>query len=203
MKNKILIIFAHPRFERSSNNSALIRNIPDLPEITFNDLYEKYPDFNIDKEYEQKLLQENRIIIWQHPFYWYSSPALLKQWIDIVLEFGWAYGPGGTALEGKIIFNAITAGGQVKAYVREGRNRYTVNELLVPFDQTAYLCKMIYLPPFAVHGTHRLSKDEVEIYAQQYGLILNMLVNNEFEIDEIKRYQYLNDWLINMQNKTI
>jgi glutathione-regulated potassium-efflux system ancillary protein KefG len=62
---------------------------------------------------------------------------------------------------------------------------------------------MIYLPPFAVHGTHRLSKDEVEIYAQQYGLILNMLVNNEFEIDEIKRYQYLNDWLINMQNKTI
>jgi glutathione-regulated potassium-efflux system ancillary protein KefG len=95
MKNKILIIFAHPRFERSSNNSALIRNIPDLPEITFNDLYEKYPDFNIDKEYEQKLLQENRIIIWQHPFYWYSSPALLKQWIDIVLEFGWAYGPGG------------------------------------------------------------------------------------------------------------
>ena len=199
MKNKILIIFAHPRFERSSNNSALIRKIPDLPEITFHDLYEKYPDFNIDKDFEKKLLQNNNIIIWQHPFYWYSSPPLLKQWIDIVLEFGWAYGPGGTALEGKIIFNTITAGGQIDAYTPEGRNRYSVIELLTPFDQTAYLCKMIYLPPFAVHGTHRLSKGEIEIYAQQYGLLLEKLVNNEFEVDEMKKYRYLNDWLTNMK----
>ena len=57
-------------------------------------MYEKYPDFNIDVDYEKKLLEKNQIIIWQHPFYWYSAPPLLKQWIDLVLEFGWAYGPG-------------------------------------------------------------------------------------------------------------
>lgn len=197
MKNKILVLFAHPRFERSSNNAALIRHIPDVPEITFHDLYENYPEFHIDKEYEKKLLVENQIIIWQHPLYWYSCPPLMKQWIDIVLEFGWAYGPGGTALEGKIIFNAITAGGQISAYTREGRNRYTLKELLTPFDQTAYLCKMIYLPPFAVHGTHRLSRDDVEVQAQQYGQILNKLINNEFKINEIQNHQYLNDWLMN------
>jgi len=197
MKNRILIIFAHPRYERSVNNSALIRNIPEIPEITFHDLYEKYPDFDIDKENEKKLLLENQILIWQHPFYWYSSPPLLKQWIDIVLEFGWAYGPGGTSLAGKLVFNVITAGGQKSAYRREGHNRYTLKEFLTPFDQTAYLCRMNYLPPFAINGTHRLAKDEVETCARQYGLILEKLVNDDFEVEEIKKFQYLNDWLVN------
>ena len=82
----------------------LVQQIPDIPEITFHDLYEKYPDFNIDIENEKKLLADHQIIIWHHPFYWYSAPPLLKQWIDLVLEFGWAYGPGGDALEGKILF---------------------------------------------------------------------------------------------------
>ena len=102
MNYRILIIFAHPRFEKSAINSMLVKSIPDLPEITFHDLYEKYPDFNIDIEHEKKLLVEHQVIIWQHPFYWYSAPPLLKQWIDLVLEFGWAYGPGGDALQGKI-----------------------------------------------------------------------------------------------------
>ena len=82
----------------------LVQQIPAIPEITFHDLYEKYPDFNIDVENEKRLLADHQIIIWHHPFYWYSAPPLLKQWIDLVLEFGWAYGPGGNALEGKILF---------------------------------------------------------------------------------------------------
>ena len=161
MKNRILILFAHPRFERSLNNSVLVQAIPSIPEITFHDLYEKYPDFNIDIEYEKKLLSDHQIIIWQHPFYWYSAPPLLKQWIDLVLGFGWAYGPGGTALQDKIVFNTITSGGQRSAYSKEGHNRFTVRDLLAPFEQTAVLCRMIYFPPFAVHGTHRISKEEI------------------------------------------
>ena len=100
MNNKVLIIFSHPRFERSINNSILVQSVPKLPDITFHDLYEKYPDFNIDIESEKNLLSDHNIIIWQHPFYWYSSPPLLKQWIDLVLEFGWAYGPGGNCFAG-------------------------------------------------------------------------------------------------------
>lgn len=195
MKNKILILFAHPRFERSLNNAILKSHIPEIPEITFHDLYERYPDFNIDIEYEKKLLEDHQVVIWQHPFYWYSSPPLLKQWIDLVLEFGWAYGPGGNALQNKLVFNSITSGGQRSAYSREGHNRYTLQELLAPFDQTAVLCKMTYLPPFAIHGTHRISKDEIIQSALQYQRILEKLVTGDFSVEAIRKFPYLNDWI--------
>lgn len=195
MPNKILILFAHPKFERSAINSILIKNIPHNNNITFHDLYERYPDFNIDIDHEKKLIAEHQIIIWQHPFYWYSAPPLLKQWLDLVLEFGWAYGPGGNALEGKIVFNSITSGGQRSAYSKDGHNRFTVKELLAPFDQTATLCKMIYLPPFAVHGTHRISKEELELLIKHYQIMLNRLASGEFSTGDLTKLNYLNDWV--------
>lgn len=201
MSNRILILFAHPRFEKSANNLLLVRHIPDIPEITFHDLYERYPDFNIDLENEKKLLADHQIIVWHHPFYWYSAPPLLKQWIDLVLEFGWAYGPGGNALEGKIAFNSITTGGQRSAYSREGYNRYTIQELLAPFDQTAFLCKMIYLPPFAMHGTHRISDEEKLLTASTYRNLLERLAEGDFSVNEIRKYACLNDWMANVTVK--
>lgn len=201
MENKILIIFAHPRFERSVFQAILIKNIPDSPAITFHDLYERYPDFNIDVDYEQKLLEDHNIIIWQHPFYWFSSPPLLKQWIDIVLDFGWLSGPSGPALQGKIIFNVITSGGQRSTYSKEGHNRFTVQELLSPFDQTASLCKMIYLPPFAVHGTYKLSKEEALVLGGLYKKLLEELLKGSFSAEEINTFAYLNDWIISKINK--
>mgnify|MGYP003617335649 FL=1 len=102
-KNKILILFSHPLFEKSHANKALVQNIPDSENITFHDLYEQYPDFDIDVKYEQDLLSQHDIIIWHHPMYWYSCPPLMKQWIDMVLEHNWAYGKKGKALQDKII----------------------------------------------------------------------------------------------------
>jgi len=119
----------------------------------------------------------------------------LKQWIDLVLEFGWAYGPGGNALQGKIIFNSITSGGQRTAYSKEGHNRFSVRELLAPFDQTAFLCKMTYLPPFAVHGTHRIPKEELDHLAELYNNMLTRLVNGDFSVEALRNLNYLNDWI--------
>jgi glutathione-regulated potassium-efflux system ancillary protein KefG len=195
MSNRILILFAHPRLERSVNNQLLVRHIPEIPEITFHDLYEKYADFNINLEYEKKLLLNHDIVVFQHPFYWYSYPPLLKQWIDIVLEFGWAYGPGGEALKGKKIFCAITTGGQRAAYSRDGHNRFTINELLAPVNQTASLCKMTYLPPFVVHGTHRIAPDDLQKEAASYGLLLKKLSEGNFTPEDIIKHQYMNEWL--------
>jgi glutathione-regulated potassium-efflux system ancillary protein KefG len=197
MTKRILILFAHPRFEKSLNNSLLVNQIPASPNFTFHDLYELYPDFNIDVEYEKKLLEQHDVIIWQHPLYWYSAPPLLKQWIDMVLEFGWAYGPGGINLQGKLVFNTITAGGQRSAYNKDGYNRFTIKELLAPFEQTARLCKMSYLPPFALHGTHRLTKEEAVETAGQYRRLLESLVNDHIPVDQMQSFSYLNDWVIN------
>jgi glutathione-regulated potassium-efflux system ancillary protein KefG len=189
---KTLILFAHPRLEKSKFNKTLTSRIPRHPDLYFNDLYEAYPDFNIDIEKEKELLLAHDLIIWQHPFYWYSCPPLLKQWIDLVLEFQWAYGPGGNALEGKFIFNAITTGGAAEAYQHEGRNRFSVREYLHPFDQTALLCKMRYLPPFVVQGTHRLSHEKLVQHANLYGKLLQLILDDAIDFDAAGKAEFMN-----------
>ncbi len=193
--NKILILFAHPRFEKSKTNRALLKNIGRLEGVTLNDLYEQYPDFNIDIEREKELLLVHEIIVWHHPIYMYSAPPMLKQWIDLVLEHGWAHGREGVNLKGKIIFNAVTAGGKKGAYTPGMLNNFTVRQFLVPFEQTATLCKMIYLPPFVVHGTHLLSDADLENYVRSYRMLLERLTKGEFDVKAIKQFEYLNDWL--------
>lgn len=193
--NRILILFAHPLLEKSRVNKELIAQIPKTDQITFRDLYELYPGFNIDVNEEKDLLEAHDIVLWQHPLYWYSSPPLLKQWIDLVLEYGWAYGSSGTALEGKKVFNVLTAGGARHVYCDQGYNRYTIREFLRPFEQTACLCRMEYLPPFAVQGTHRLQEDQLKEYGLQYRDLLERLMIGDFDTAELHGYEFLNDWL--------
>ena len=192
MKN-ILILLAHPRLEKSRVNAALLRAVPRIPGITVRDLYEEYPDFGVDVKREKDLLLGHDIIVWHHPFFWYSSPPLLKAWIDTVLEVGWAYGPGGVALKGKVAFNAITSGGPREAYSHEGRNRFTVREFLAPFEQTAILCHMSYLPPFVVQGTHRLSPEAIEHHARDYAALLEGLSSGRLAPEELSSLTSLND----------
>jgi len=173
----------------------MIRHTRQLPGITFRDLYHVYPDFDIDVQKEQSLLLGHDVIIWQHPFYWYSAPPLIKQWEDLVLEHGWAYGSGGNMLSGKRVFNAITCGGPMQVYSKEGRNRFTIREFLYPFDQTAHLCKMQYLPPFVIDGTHRLSSEKIEVFALQYKELLLSLINDKLSAADWGRVDYLNELL--------
>ncbi len=192
---KILILFAHPRLENSRINARLIKAIPAQENITFRDLYEVYPDFNVDIEHEKSLVEKHDIIILHHPFYWYSAPPLLKQWIDMTLEYGWAYGTGGEALKDKIIFNVITAGGNEDAYTEQGYNKYSINQFMQPFEQTANLCLMNYLPPFTVMGTHTLSDKRLELAATNYRRLLEALSEGDFDFERAKSAKYLNEIL--------
>lgn len=194
MPNRILILFAHPLFEKSNANMAMVQHIPVSENITFHDLYEEYPDFDIDVKREQELLSKHDIIIWHHPMYWYSCPPLMKQWIDMVLEHGWAYGKKGLALKDKIIFQAITTGGNKENYCETGRDRYSIPDLLEPFNQTAKVCNMEYLPPFVVHGTHNMTEDGYQQHGQVYNALLRYLESNDINTDDISKYHYLNDW---------
>ncbi len=189
---KVLVIFAHPKFERSRVNKILVEKIRKKEGVTFHDLYEQYPDFNIDLLVEKKLLLHHDVVIWHHPFYWYSCPPLMKQWIDIVLEFGWAYGPEGNALKGKQALNVITAGGSREVYCTEGNNNYSVNEFLRPFEQTARLCGMEYLPPFTIMGTHQLSDEELENYGNQFESLITLLQEGVSARD-VGRCDFFND----------
>ncbi len=81
-------------------NRVLVQRVRDLPGVTFHDLYEEYPEFDIDLHREQRLLLDHDVIIFQHPLFWHSTPAILREWQDLVLEHGWAYGHVAQRVEG-------------------------------------------------------------------------------------------------------
>ena len=191
--SKVLVQFAHPTLSKSNVQKTLEKYCRTVKGVTFNDLYEYYPDLYIDVKREQKLLSKHDIIIFQHPFYWYSSPPILKQWQDLVLEYNWAYGPDGKALAGKKMFNAISCGGGREAYKETGYNRFPVSQFLLPFNQTSHLCKMEYLPPFVVHETYTMTDRELEKYGQEYARILTAFVNDEIDPEQYRGIEYMNE----------
>jgi len=189
---RILILFAHPVLERSRVNRRLVAAARDVAGVTVHDLYETYPTLDIDAKREQRLLADHDVIIFQHPFYWYSCPAILKEWQDLVLTHGWAYGHGGTQLRGKLTLNAITTGGPESAYHHDGYNRFTIRELLAPWDQTAHLCGMRYLAPFAVHAALRVvGDDDVAEPRARYRQLIEALRDDRLDLDRAARAENL------------
>ena len=156
----------------------MLNGVKHQEHVTIRDLYEEYPDFHIDVQREQNLLVDHDVIVWHHPFYWYSCPPIIKQWIDTVLEYGWAYGKEGNALQRKKCLQVITAGAEREVYCQQGSNVYTVNEFLRPFEQTARLCKMDYLPPYAVMGTHKLDENGLQTHVKHYQQIMRYLAED-------------------------
>lgn len=192
---KILVLFGHPAFQKSIVNRHLVDGIEKIPNVTFHDLYEAYPEMDIDIDTEQALLLKHDCVVFQHPFYWYSSPAIFKEWQDLVLEHGWAYGSKGKKLEGKFFFNAITAGAPRIAYGPGEFQGSTVRQFLLPFFRMAELCSMTALPPFVVHGTHIVSDQRCDLVTQEYHKVLRLLADDKVDLKSINDFEYFNDYL--------
>ena len=108
---RLLVYYAHPGHKYSRANSAMAEVAKKKKNVTFVDLYREYPRYDIDVDLEQQRLIDHDVIIFQHPLFWYSTPSLVKEWIDLVLEHGFAFGAGGDKLKGKVMMNATTAAG--------------------------------------------------------------------------------------------
>lgn len=155
---RILVVYAHRDPAASRINRALFDAAAALPNVTRHDLMSRYPDFQIDVEHEQALLLAHDAIVLQFPFYWYSTPAILKEWQDAVLAYGFAYGSGGDKLRGKKLMVATTSGGPADAYQAGGYNQFTYSELLRPLQATANLAGMQYQPVFTAGGVRVLDE---------------------------------------------
>lgn len=190
---KVLILFAHPAFERSRVHARLIGAAKQQPGVTLRDLYEVYPDFDVHPDTEQQILAAHDIIIFQHPLYWYSGPALIKQWMDLVLEHGWAYGREGVALKGKYMLQVISTGGNEAAYGPEGHHGHSLKQFMLPFEQTAKLCNMQYLSPFVVHGTNQLTELQLDQYTERYAALLQTLQADQLDLQQAQQLAELND----------
>lgn len=166
---KILVNIFHPNLDGSNVSRRWAKALESRSDVSINEPYARYPDWIIDVEREQALLLAHDRIVFQHPFWWYSTPPLMKKWLDDVLTYGWAYGPGGHALRGKEWVSAISAGGPQESYQCGGYNNYSMSELLKPLQQTANLIGMKFLPPFILHGTVQLTPEQIEASAPAYA----------------------------------
>ena len=165
---RIYLLAAHPDWAESRVNRHLFEAAHSLPHVTVRDLYGTYPDYDIDVRAEQELAQAADLIVLQHPIQWYAMPALMKLWCDEVLGYGWAYGPGGTALNGKDLWLVASTGGPEASYHPQGYNRYFFDAFLPPYEQTATLCGMRFLPPLLLHGARRAGPQEIETHVAMF-----------------------------------
>ncbi|MBE6476809.1 MAG: NAD(P)H-dependent oxidoreductase [Propionibacteriaceae bacterium] len=172
MKTTVLVF--HPRLNAGSRVNARLAQAaraveaPDAS-VEVRDLYALYPDFRIDVEAEKAVLTAADRIVWQFPMYWYSTPALLKQWEDDVLEHGWAYGSTGTALHGKELGIAVSPGAPAERYDHSGAFHYTVTDLLRPLQATSNLIGTRFLQPFITTGAMAISDTDLEAQADAYS----------------------------------
>jgi glutathione-regulated potassium-efflux system ancillary protein KefF len=172
----VLLLFAHPYPDRSRANRRLLQAAQGLDGVEQRSLYDLYPAFDIDVSAEQDALRRAYAVVWQHPLYWYSVPALFKHWFDKVLARGFAYGPGGTALSGKRCLWVVTTGGDAAAFSEQGMHRHPLADFSPVIEQTALFCGMRWEPPLVLHGAHRVADAVLEDAAVQYRARLAQLV---------------------------
>ena len=165
---RVYLIAAHPRWRDSRANRRLLAAARALPGLDINDLYASYPDYTIDVEAEQERLARADLLVLMHPIQWYSMPPLQKLWLDEVLAYGWAYGADGSALRGKALWLVASTGGPEESYHPQSYNRYFFDAFLPPYEQTAALCGMRFLPPLVLHGAHSASEAAVAEHIDRF-----------------------------------
>jgi glutathione-regulated potassium-efflux system ancillary protein KefF len=165
----VYVLAAHPHVRESRVNARLAAAARSVPGVEVQDLYATYPDYDIDVKAEQARAEAAQLIVLMHPIHWYSTTPLLKLWMDDVLAYGWAYGHHGTRLRGKDLWLVATTGGPEESYHPQGYNRYFFDAFLPPYEQTAALCGMRFLPPLVLHGAHRAKHEHVEEHVKVFA----------------------------------
>jgi glutathione-regulated potassium-efflux system ancillary protein KefG len=172
---KILYYVVHPDLNRSHANRSLLQQLPEHENLRVIDLYDRYPSFGVNGPAEKELIDWADALFFQHPLYWYSVPALLKQWFEIVLTPGYAYGRNGTALAGKRWQHIVSTGGNMNAYQSEGYNQYSLEELLRPLESTAKLCRCQWQEPLIQFNAKRAPQQQLSTFNAQVLATINEL----------------------------
>ncbi|MFT6984869.1 MAG: glutathione-regulated potassium-efflux system ancillary protein KefG [Psychromonas sp.] len=192
-QKKVLVLFAHPSVHSSEVNASIFKAAQKIKGVTAVDLYYEYPTFHIDIDKEQQRLRDHDVIIFQFPLYWYATPAILKEWQDLVLEYGFAYGNEADALHGKTFFCSLSAGAKAEAYQSSGRNHFTIRELLTPLEQMAAQSGMTYLAPLALFEARTATETgRLQQHMQQWQILLEALVADRVDLGKAAQLEKLN-----------
>ncbi len=183
---RLLLYYAHPGHKYSHVNKAMADAARRVDGIDFVDLYGAYPRHNIDIDREQERLLAHDVVLFQCPMFWYSTPSLIKEWQDLVLEHGFAYGAGGDKLAGKTMMLALTAAGPADAYTADGYQRFPFRTFLTPLQQTARLCKMRFAPPYVLFSSLRApSSGEAALHVEGYVKLLTAIRDDRYDFARV------------------
>ncbi len=184
---RLIVYYAHPGNRYSHVNTAMADVAAAQGGITFVDLYAEYPRFDIDIDREQQRLLDHDVILFQFPLFWYSTPSLIKEWEDLVLEHGFAYGHDGTRLVGKRMMLAVSAAGPEDAYTTDGYQHYPLRSFLTPLEQTARLCKMEFTPPYVLYASLQAPQDgRLEPHVEGYRRLLIAIRDDRYDFDAVR-----------------
>ncbi|MBL8603479.1 MAG: NAD(P)H-dependent oxidoreductase [Myxococcales bacterium] len=175
--SRVFVVYAHPYPARSRANARLLRALGGIENVEIHSLYERYPDFNIDVEAEQRALSACDAVVWQHPIFWYAPPAMMKLWFEKVLTRGWAYG-GGRALAGKACLWMTTAGAHESGYHPDGVHGFAFERFVPGVEQTARFCAMRWLDPMVLFHAHQVSDAHLDTVAAEYRARVMALVRS-------------------------
>jgi glutathione-regulated potassium-efflux system ancillary protein KefG len=179
---KLVLYYAHPGNKYSHANKSMFAAARQIGGITTIDLYAEYPRFEIDIDREQQRLLDHDVVVFQFPMFWYSTPSLLKEWQDLVLEHGFAYGTGGAELDGKHMMLALTAAGDGDAYTVDGYQHYPIRTFLTPLERTAGLCHMQFAAPYVLYGALRAPDDgRLDLHVTGYRQLLEAIRDDRYD----------------------
>ena len=139
---QVVVLLTHPNIKESRANKALMDAISDMGEVAIYNLYEMRVEDAFNAEIWSTIISHASALVFQFPFYWMSAPAVA----------------------GKTLMVVTTAGSEHDAYRSGGRNRFTVDELLRPYQASAVHAGMVWQTPLIVYGmgTSEASKNIAE-----------------------------------------
>ncbi len=182
--SKLIVYYAHPGHNHSHVNKYMARVAAQIDGITYVDLYAEYPRFDIDVNVEQQRLLDHDVILFQFPVFWYSTPSIIREWQDLVLEHGFAYGKKGDKLTGKHMLLAVTAAGPADAYTDKGYQHYPLRTFLTPLEQAARLCSMHFTAPYVLFGALQApGAGLVDPHVEGYRRLLEAIRDNRYDFD--------------------
>lgn len=170
---KTLVVFAHPHFEYSHANAELIKAYGDFPEVDIKDLYEEYPDFHIASFRERKRIRHYERLIFHFPLIWFTSPPLLKLWMDEVFDIKWLTEED-NPLKNKDALIIVTIGGKEENYTEKGLYETTVSDLMKFLTLSLKVNSIEVKEILAIHNADDLTKAELTKFTDKIKHILQI-----------------------------
>lgn len=143
---RISIVLAHPNINESRANKELLDSVKEMDYVTVYNVYEDFPEL-YDPEIWSQIMLESSALIFQFPLYWMSAPYKLKKWQDEVFT----YLSQTPMVMGKPLMVVTTTGSGKDSFRSGGRNRFTIDELLRPYQASALNAGMKWETPIVVY----------------------------------------------------